>query len=231
MEQHTALIMLIEDDSQIRRLLRQALEAAGFAVAEAARGRNGIDQAEASRPELVVLDLGLPDMDGVEVVRSLRRWSDMPVIILSARSDELQKVAALDAGADDYLTKPFGHAELLARVRAHLRRRGGTAADPARQQAGFGQVTVDFASRQVSRDGAELHLTPTEFKLLGVLIHNAGKVLTHTYLLRAVWGDGYAARSHYLRIYMARLRQKLELDAARPVHIVTESGVGYRLVL
>lgn len=224
------LVMLIEDDAQIRRVLRLALEGEGFGVAEAGRGAAGLELAASCLPDLAILDLGLPDMDGVQVVRALRSWSAMPVIILSARSDELQKVAALDAGADDYLTKPFGNSELLARIRAHLRRRASAAAGPTPHQFGFGEVNVDFANRLVSRAGEQLHLTPTEFKLLGVLIHNAGKVLTHTFLLRAVWGDGYAARSHYLRIYMARLRQKLEADPARPAHIVTESGVGYRLL-
>jgi two-component system KDP operon response regulator KdpE len=160
----------------------------------------------------------------------LRRWSDVPIVILSARSDEAQKVHALDAGADDYLTKPFGNPELLARIRAHLRRRGRPT-DAQEQEYRFGAVLVQFPTRQVSLDGAPLHLTPTEFKLLCALVDNAGKVLTHTFLLRAVWGTGYAERSHYLRIYMARLRQKLERDPARPRHLVTESGVGYRLLI
>ena len=224
------LILLIEDDPPIRRFLRITLEAEGFGVTEAGKGLTGLQEAQRCNPDLVIVDLGLPDMDGVEVVRQLRTWSDMPIVILSARSDEGQKVCALDAGADDYLTKPFWNAELLARLRVHLRRRAGAALDERTQEFRFGDVLVNFPNRQVSLAGETLHLTPTEFALLSTLVHHAGKVLTHTFLLRAVWGSGYAGRSHYLRIYMARLRQKLERDPARPRHIVTESGVGYRLV-
>ena len=225
------LILLIEDDQQIRRFLRLTLEAEGFEVAEAGKGGAGLQEADRCRPDLVIVDLGLPDMEGVEVVQQLRTWSDTPIIILSARSDEGQKVHALDAGADDYLTKPFGNAELLARLRVHLRRRAGAALDERTQAFRFGDVLVDFSNRQVSLSGEPLHLTPTEFKLLSALVHHAGKVLTHTFLLRAAWGSGYAQRSHYLRVYMGRLRQKLEREPARPRHIITESGVGYRLVV
>lgn len=230
MSETPPLVLLIEDEPQIRRLLVLALEAAGFGVAEARNGALGLQQADRYKPDLVILDLGLPDMDGVAVVRQLRTSSDVPIVILSARSEETQKVGALDAGADDYLTKPFGNCELLARIRAHLRRRSGIATDIRDREFTFGAVIVDFPNRQVIRAGEVLHLTPTEFKLLSAMVHNAGKVLTHTFLLRAVWGTGYAERSHYLRIYMGRLRQKLENDPARPQHILTESGVGYRLV-
>ncbi len=224
------LVLLIEDEQQIRRFLRLTLETEGFAVSEAGNGSAGLEAAEKGLPDLVILDLGLPDMDGVDVVHKLRLWSDVPIIILSARSEEAHKVRALDAGADDYLTKPFGNAELLARLRVHVRRRALVTSDEQRQAFRFGDVLIDFPTRQVSLAGEALHLTPTEFKLLCTMVHDAGKVLTHTFLLRAVWGTGYAQRSHYLRIYMARLRQKLERDPARPRHFVTESGVGYRLV-
>ena len=223
-------ILLIEDETQIRRFLRMTLEAAGMTVAEAPNGRQGIAEATSSQPDLVVLDLGLPDMDGVQVVRQLRALTSIPILILSARSDENQKVQALDAGADDYLTKPFGNEEMMARIRGLLRRRGAPAHGSDAAPFLFGDVSVDLPRRLVTRAGEAVHLTPIEFKLLAVLVHHAGKVLTHTFLLREVWGSGHAERSHYLRIYMGHLRQKLEHDAARPAHIVTETGVGYRLV-
>ena len=223
-------ILLIEDETQIRRFLRMTLEAAGMTVAEAPNGRQGIAEATASLPDLVILDLGLPDMDGVQVVRQLRALTAIPILILSARSDETQKVQALDAGADDYLTKPFGNQEMMARIRVLLRRRGAPAEGSEAAPFLFGDVRVDLPRRLVTRAGEAVHLTPIEFKLLAVLVHHAGKVLTHTFLLREVWGSGHAERSHYLRIYMGHLRQKLEHDAARPAHIVTETGVGYRLV-
>jgi two-component system KDP operon response regulator KdpE len=223
-------VLIIEDDAQVRRFLRITLEADGIAVLEAARGRDGISQAGGQMPALVMLDLGLPDMDGLDVIRELRSTATMPIIVLSARSAEAQKVAALDAGADDYLTKPFGNLELMARLRVHLRKRARAAAD-AGAPVRFGDICVDLALRQVTRAGAPVHLTPTEYQLLGVLLRHAGKVLTHTYLLREVWGGGHAERSHYLRIYMANLRRKLERDAARPVYLTTETGVGYRLCL
>jgi two-component system KDP operon response regulator KdpE len=224
-------VLLIEDEQQIRRFLRMALEAEGLTVSEAANGKQGLAEADRCRPELVILDLGLPDIDGVEVVRQLRTWTDIPIVILSARSDEAQKVCALDMGADDYLTKPFGNSELLARIRAHLRKRSTAAPEASSQPFRFGEVSVDFPQRRVSRAGEPVHLTPIEFKLLSAMVRNAGKVLTHTYLLREVWGAGHAERSHYLRIYMGHLRQKLEHDPARPAHIVTETGVGYRLLV
>jgi two-component system KDP operon response regulator KdpE len=221
--------LLIEDEPQIRRFVRAALEAEGWQVHEAETVRRGLIEAGTRKPDLLVLDLGLPDGDGIELIRDVRGWSPVPIIVLSARADEADKVAALDAGADDYLTKPFGVGELLARVRANLRR--PRVADDAQPVLRFGDVEVDRLARVVRRAGAEVHLTPTEYRLLTVLLANAGRVLTHRQLLREVWGPSHAEQNHYLRIYMGHLRQKLEQDPAQPRHLLTETGVGYRLLL
>ncbi|MBU1444240.1 MAG: two-component system response regulator KdpE [Gammaproteobacteria bacterium] len=221
--------VIIEDEPQIRRFVRGALESEGWQVHEAATLREGTAAAGTRQPDLLVLDLGLPDGDGVGLIRDVRGWSTVPIIVLSARSDESDKIAALDAGADDYLTKPFGVGELLARVRASLRRQRAAGADDA--LFCFGDVELDRAARIVRRAGAEVHLTPTEYRLLSVLVHNAGRVLTHRQLLREVWGPAHADQSHYLRVYMGHLRQKLEADPAQPRHLLTETAVGYRLVL
>ena len=222
--------VIVEDEPQIRRFVRGALEAQQWQVHEAGTVKEGLVEAGTRRPDLVILDLGLPDGDGVAFLRDLRTWSHVPVIVLSARSDEADKIAALDAGADDYLTKPFGVGELMARVRVAMRR-VQRPADPGSSTITIGDVTVDLAERRVHRAGAAVHLTPIEYRLLGVLIANVGRVLTHRHLLREVWGPAHSERTHYLRIYMGHLRQKLEADAAQPRHIVTETGVGYRLVV
>ncbi|MES2283005.1 MAG: two-component system response regulator KdpE [Pseudomonadota bacterium] len=232
----TPVVVVIEDEPQIRRFVRSALEAEGWQVHEADTARKGLSEAGTRKPDLLVLDLGLPDGDGLDVIRDVRGWSAVPIIVLSARSDEADKIAALDAGADDYLTKPFGVGELLARVRANLRRPRAAAADGAVPEEAdpvfrFGEVEVDRQARIVRRAGAEVHLTPIEYRLLSVLMANAGRVLTHRQLLREVWGPSHADQSHYLRIYMGHLRQKLEADPAQPVHLLTETAVGYRLLV
>lgn len=224
-----AVIVVVEDEPQIRRFLRTALEAEGCAVFEAASAERGLIEAATRKPDLVILDLGLPDRDGVEVVRDLRGWSAVPILILSARADERDKVAGLDSGADDYLTKPFSIAEFQARVRALLRR--AARLRPEEPTVRFGEVEVDLARRTVTRGGGPVHLTPIEYRLLAQLIANAGRVLTHRQLLLEVWGPAHGEHSHYLRVYMASLRRKLEADANRPRHLRTESGVGYRLLL
>ena len=226
--------VVIEDEPQIRRFVRAALEAEGWQVHEAETARRGLSEAGTRKPDLLVLDLGLPDGDGLDLIRDVRGWSGVPIIVLSARVDEADKVAALDAGADDYLTKPFGVGELLARVRANLRRPRAVGVDGATQGDPvfcFGEVAVDRQARVVTRSGAPVHLTPIEYRLLLVLVANVGRVLTHRQLLREVWGPSHAGQNHYLRIYMGHLRQKLELDPAQPRHLLTETAVGYRLVV
>lgn len=223
-------ILLIEDEAEIRRFVRLALEAEGYEVHEADGVRRGLIEAGTRRPELVVLDLGLPDGDGVELIRDLRNWSAVPVIVLSARSSEADKIAALDAGADDFLVKPFGAGELLARVRAQLRRKTRQiAADDA--EIRFGAVCVDLARRVVERDGQRVHLTPLEYRLLTVLLGQPDRVMTYQTLLKAVWGPGHAEDQHYVRVHMNNLRKKLEAVPSQPRHLLTETGVGYRFVV
>ena len=223
------IIVVIEDDPAIRLFLRTGLGAHGFKVFEADSGRSGIIEAGVRKPDLIILDLGLPDMDGVAVIKAIRAWSSLPIIILSARSSEQHKIDALDAGADDYLTKPFGLGELLARIRVALRH---SVSSPEQDQSGIfstGALKVDLLKRQVAVGDRDVHLTPIQYRLLSLLIKNAGKVLTHQYILKEVWGPSYKDNSHYLRIYMSQLRQKLETDPAQPQYLLTESGVGYRL--
>jgi two-component system KDP operon response regulator KdpE len=210
--------------------VRQALETEGQRVFEAENLKRGLIEAGTRKPDLVILDLGLPDGSGVDFIREVRAWTSVPIVVLSARVEEHDKVEALDAGADDYLTKPFGVGELLARVRAALRRHA-RAGEEQSSVVRFGDVVVDLANRRVSKGGRDVHLTQIEFRLLVVLLSHPGKVLTHRHLLREVWGPTYVEHSHYLRIYMGHLRQKLEDDAARPKHLITETGVGYRFVL
>lgn len=222
--------LVIEDEPQIRRFVRSALVSAGWQVHEAETLQRGLIDAGTRSPDLVVLDLGLPDGDGVDFIRDVRQWSRMPIIVLSARTGEADKIGALDAGADDYLVKPFGVGELLARVRSTIRRshqRPDAVDGPFR----FGDVNVDLQTRMVTKGGAIVHLTPTEYKLLATLLGSVGCVVTNRQLLHAVWGPAHAEDGHYLRIYFARLRQKLEVDPAQPRFLITETAVGYRLML
>jgi two-component system KDP operon response regulator KdpE len=228
---NSSTIIVIEDEAQIRRFLRTALAAEGYQVIEAETGKQGLTEAATRKPELVILDLGLPDMDGIEVVKELRTWSSVPVIILSARSQESDKISALDAGADDYLIKPFGVGELLARIRVALRHVSSAANGDEEGVFCLDELRVDMVHRKVTVSGAEVHLTPIEYRLLTVLVKHAGKVLTHRLLLKEVWGPNYVERAHYLRIYMGILRHKLEKDPARPRFLLTEVGVGYRLAV
>ena len=222
-----ARVLMIEDEPEIRRFVRMALESEGLEVFEAATLQRGLIDSATRRPELVVLDLGLPDGDGLDFIREFRGWSQAPILVLSAREGEERKVQALDAGADDYLVKPFGVSELLARVRVQLRRHGaGKDADPVLR---FGPIAVDRALRKVTRDGVELHLTPIEYRLLQELATQPGRVLTHQHLLKTVWGPDHAEHVHYVRVHMANLRKKIEADPNRPQWLVTEAGVGYRL--
>lgn len=229
MSDNKPAIVVVEDDVKIRRFIKLALEAEQLEVFEADSVKRGLIEAGTRQPDLVVLDLGLPDGDGIDFIRDFRTWSEIPVVVLSARTAEADKVAALDAGADDYLVKPFGAAELLARVRAHLRRRfrAGTTGLTVFE---FGRVRVDFGKRLVEKDGQAIHLTPIEFRLLAYLIANPDSVLTHRQLLKAVWGPSHSDDSHYVRVYMGLVRKKIEDDPTRPKHIITESGVGYRFV-
>lgn len=230
MDQDAPQILIIEDEPPIRRFVRMSLESHGFTVRESTTGEHGIGQAAAAPPDVVILDLGLPDRDGLDVIRALREWSKVPIIVLSARGRESDKVAALDAGADDYLTKPFGVGELLARVRVALRHSVATSNPTGESIFEVGGLRVDLSRRTVHVDGAERHLTPTEYRLLTTLIRHAGKVVTHRQLLKEVWGPDSVFENQYLRVYLGQLRRKLEADPARPRYLKTEAGVGYRLV-
>jgi len=221
------IALIIEDEAHIRAFVRGTLEAEGWKVHEADTVARGTVEAATRRPDLILLDLGLPGGDGIAVIRSVRSWSGVPIIVLSARADETDKIQALDAGADDYLTKPFGIGELMARVRASQRKNRAASVEPSLR---FGAVEVDVAARLVRKAGAEVHLTPREWNLLSVLLANVGRVMTHRQLLVAAWGPAAAGQSHYTRIYMANLRRKLEDDPAQPVFLLTENAVGYRLV-
>jgi two-component system KDP operon response regulator KdpE len=222
-------ILLVEDDPGIRAFVSAALDAEGYRVTEAESCGRGLIEAGTRKPDLVLLDLGLPDRDGTAFIRDFRAWSTRPVVVLSARTDEAQKVTALDAGADDYLTKPFGVAEMLARVRAALRRAARSPAE-ADGVVRFGDIEVDVEQRTVTRAGKPVHLTPVEFRLLAMLVARAGSLVTHRQLLREVWGPSHAEDTHYLRVHMGHLRQKLEADPARPRHLLTDTGLGYRFM-
>ena len=224
---HPPVVLIIDDEVQIRRLLRVALEGSGYRVFDAATGQEGLIEAAQRRPDAVVLDLGLPDMDGVTVLQRLREWSQVPVLVLSVREGEDDKVSALDNGADDFVTKPFSTAEFLARLRV-ARRRGAPMADNAVFRSG--RLEVDLSSRQVLVQGKEIKMTPTEYSLLRLFVRNAGKVVTHRQILKEVWGPNYGEQTHYLRVYIGHLREKLEVNPSRPELLVTEAGVGYRLL-
>lgn len=224
-----ALVLVVEDEPEMRRFLRAALDAHAYRLVEVTTGREALAQAAGRNPDVVLLDLGLPDTDGIEVTRRIRESSRVPIIVISARGREEDKINALDAGADDYLTKPFGIGELLARMRVALRHAHEPAAGPAQPVVTIGALRVDFDKRRVWSGPGEVHLTPTEYKLLSVLVRHAGRVLTHRHLLKEVWGINAIRHPHYLRVYMTQLRHKLEADPARPRLLITEPGVGYRL--
>jgi two-component system KDP operon response regulator KdpE len=222
-------ILVVEDEPQMQKFLRAALTAEGYRVVEAGTGREALTLARTNNPDLVLLDLGLPDLDGMEVTRRLREWATMPILVISARGQEDDKVKALDCGANDYLTKPFGTNELMARIRVALRHHGRSGQEKAEASIKVGDLEIDFDKRQVFTAGREVHLTPNEYKLFAVMMRNAGKVLTHRQLLKDVWGPAYATQTQYLRVYMVQLRHKLEHEPARPKYLLTEPGVGYRL--
>ncbi len=229
MSQDKGMILLIEDEPQMQRFLRIVLQGQGYRFIEAQTGQEGLVQVATRSPDIILLDLGLPDIDGLEVTKRLREWSDIPIIVISAREQEQDKIKALDAGADDYLTKPFGAGELLARIRVAIRHkvmRQSTAGEPIFTIV---NLRVDMSRRQVFLNEQEVHLTPIEYKLLTVLIQNAGRVVTHNHLLKEVWGPSYTKETQYLRVYMTQLRHKLELDPARPRFLINEPGIGYRL--
>jgi len=223
------LVLVVEDESQMLRFLRASLSSHGFRLLEATSAAEAIAEATTHAPELVLLDLGLPDLDGIELTKKMREWTRVPIIVISARGREEDKIKALDAGADDYLTKPFGVGELLARMRVALRHadQAGLSADARVLE--FDGLTLDLEHRRVTRDGSDVHLTPIEYKLLVLLARNAGKVLTHGHILKEVWGPAYVGQTHYVRVRMAELRRKVERDPARPKLLMTEPGIGYRL--
>jgi len=229
MTEQKQLILMIEDEAHIRHFVRATLQDHGYRVIEATTGTQGLEQAARQQPALILLDLGLPDIDGLQVTQQLRAWTDVPIVVLSARGQEQDKIAALDDGADDYLTKPFGVGELLARIRVALRHAARAVQEHSDPMFSVGNMRVDLMWRQVFVDDEEVHLTPIEYKMLTTLIQHAGKVVTHNQLLKAVWGPAYATETPYLRVYMGQLRHKLEADATRPRYLITEPGVGYRL--
>lgn len=226
MADEKGLILLIEDESQMRRFLRVILHGHGYKVIEAVAGEKGLNEVAVRNPDAILLDLGLPDVDGLVVTQRLREWSDIPIIVISAREQEMDKVKALDAGADDYLTKPFGAGELLARIRVAMRHK--IMKKTGQSVFTVDNLKVDLSKRQVFLSGKEVHLTPIEYKLLAVLIQNAGKVITHRQLLKEAWGPPYEHQTQYLRVYMTQLRHKIEVDPARPKFLINEPGVGYR---
>ena len=223
-------ILLIEDDPQIRRFVKAMLTAEDYRLHEAAAGEDGIAQAAARNPDLVLLDLGLPDVDGIDVIREIRQWSQIPIVVLSARGQERDKIKALDAGADDYVSKPFAPGEVSARIRASLRRAAVLDKNDAAETVNFGNISVNLAARRVLVGGSEVHVTPNEYKLLQVLLRHAGKVVTQRQLLKLVWGPEHLEEPQYLRVFMGQLRRKLEADPAHPKHLITEPGIGYRLL-
>ena len=222
-------VLLIEDDATIRRYLKATLSSQGYDLTEAQTGRDGLALAASSVPDLILLDLGLPDIDGMEIIKQVREWSSLPIIIISARGQERDKIAGLDAGADDYLTKPFGTGELLARIRSAQRRVAHAQGDITNPVITIGDLKIDLDRRQVFREEVEIRLTPIEYKFFSVLIKYMGKVVTHSLLLREVWGPSFTGQNHYLRIFILQLRRKLEKDPTRPRYIITEPGVGYRM--
>jgi two-component system, OmpR family, KDP operon response regulator KdpE len=220
-------ILVVDDEKQIRRMLKAALEGYGYHIAEAASGHEGLTQTSIFHPDAIILDLGLPDLDGIEVIQRLREWTQVPIIVLSVREHEDDKIKALDVGADDYVTKPFSMGELLARLRAALRRTASSEDSPVLT---FGELSVDISHRNVTVRGEEVKLTPTEYEVLKYLAQQAGRVVTHRQLLRAIWGSNYQEESQYLRVYIGQLRRKIESDPSQPAYIITEPGVGYRLI-
>jgi len=229
MKEARPTILIVEDEPEIRLFLRTSLNVEGYRTAEATTGRRGLIDAGTHKPDLAIIDLGLPDIDGIDIIRRIREWSSMPILVLSARAQERSKIDALDAGADDYVTKPFGIGELLARVRAALRH--GVRSGSGQLVLRMGDAIIDLEQRVATRDGSRIHLTPIEFRLLAALAKHLGMVVTHRQLLSEVWGPTHQNDTHYLRIYMKQLREKLESDPVRPRHLVTDTGVGYRLLV